>query len=115
RIALGPLRDRRAADLSYAERKLLTLGRIMVSEPRILLLDEPASGLDDTAKRTLIDVVKTVAEEGHKVVVIEHNLDLIKELDDVAFLNLGQLMAHGPLAEIIARPDLTELYFGVDA
>jgi branched-chain amino acid transport system ATP-binding protein len=116
RIGLAGVRDRRARELSYAERKLLTLGRIIIAEPTVLLLDEPASGLDDAAQRILVDTVKAVAAEGHKVVVIEHNLELVKELvDDVAFLNLGQLIAQAPLEEIIARPDLTELYFGGEA
>ncbi|MBI4560459.1 MAG: branched-chain amino acid ABC transporter ATP-binding protein/permease [Candidatus Rokubacteria bacterium] len=102
-----------AEDLSYAEQKLLALARLLATEADLLLLDEPASGLDPTSMQATMALIRRLPEYGKTVCVIEHNLDVIKGLaDPVVFLNEGQAIAVGTPAEIMADPKLADIYFG---
>jgi branched-chain amino acid transport system permease protein len=107
---------RRSEELSYAEQKLLSLGRAMAASPRALLLDEPASGLDRASLQQLAHVVRQIAESGTTVCVIEHNVQLLTQLaDHMLFLHLGSLRAEGDPASIMSDPDLSDIYFGLEA
>jgi branched-chain amino acid transport system permease protein len=103
-----------AEDLSYAEQKLLALARLLATEADLLLLDEPASGLDPASIETLMALIRRLPEYGKTICVIEHNFDLIKELaDPVVFLNQGRAIAAGTPDEIVTDSQLADLYFGV--
>jgi len=113
RVGLAHQRDTRAADLSYAERKFLNLARIMALDIDLFLLDEPASGLDGPSRRTFHELLASLKDDGRTVLLIEHNLDIVREVSDrIAFLNKGEVMAFDTPDRIFADEALTDLYFG---
>jgi branched-chain amino acid transport system permease protein len=101
-----------AADLSYAEEKLLVIARLLATGAEVLLFDEPMSGLDQTTLAEVLPVLRRLADHGKAVCIIEHNLDVINDLcDEVFFLDEGRTMAVGTPAELMSDPELTERYF----
>lgn len=102
----------RAENLSYAEEKLLVIARLLATEAEVLLFDEPLSGLDPTTLDELLPIFRKVAAHGKTVCIIEHNLDVIKNLCDVVFfLDEGRTMAMGTPAELMSNPELAARYF----
>ena len=103
-----------AEDLAYPEQKLLSMARIFAADAPVMLLDEPASGLDGESLRRIVPMVRRLVDHGKTVLLIEHNMELISELsDEVVFLHQGRVLAAGAPAEITRDPALTEIYFGV--
>jgi len=103
-----------AEDLAYPEQKLLSMARIFATDAPVMLLDEPASGLDSEWLRRIVPMVRRLVDHGKTVLLIEHNMELISELSDaVVFLHQGRVLAAGAPAEITRDPALTEIYFGV--
>lgn len=111
---LAPFAETEAGALGYAERKFLALARIAVTEARIWLLDEPASGLDPASRQRFNALLRSaVRERGITVCLIEHNLDIVSELADrIVFLDQGRKIAEGEPAAILGDPALRALYFG---
>jgi branched-chain amino acid transport system permease protein len=102
-----------AENLSYAEEKLLALARMLALDADLLLLDEPGSGLDPASLDAMFRMVRALVKEGKTVCIIEHNLDVIRDLSDkVVFLDEGRAVAEGPPAEILKNRELVERYFG---
>ncbi|SRR5579875_29081 len=115
RVGLLARRDVRVADLSFAEQKFVSLARAIVRPANLLLLDEPAAGLDGRALERFHQIVRSLAAEGRSVLLIEHNLDTVRGISDsVAFLDQGRLIATGTPGEIFAMEELAALYFGDD-
>lgn len=105
--------EERAIDLSYAERKFLSMARIMATDAKIWLLDEPASGLDRGSYDVFLDLLRSEVESGITVCIIEHNLDIVVNISDrIAFLDQGKLLANGDPAEVLNDPHLAAIYFG---
>jgi len=110
---LADKRAVRAIDLAYAERKFLSLARIMAADARLWLLDEPASGLDRRSYDLFFDVLRREVANGVTVCIIEHNLDIVVGISDrIAFLDRGRLLADGNPREVLADPHLAAIYFG---
>ena len=110
---LADKRLERAVDLAYAERKFLSLARIMASEAKLWLLDEPASGLDPRSFERFVALLRNYAARGITICIIEHNLDIVIKLSDrVAFLDQGKLLAQGSSQDILKDPHLAAIYFG---
>ena len=106
-------RDARAADLAYAERKFLSLARILATGARLWLLDEPASGLDPGSYERFLSLLRAQVREGVTICVIEHNLDIVQGISDrIAFLDQGRLLAEGEPKTILSDPALAAIYFG---
>ncbi len=106
-------RNERAVDLAYAERKFLSLARIMASQAKLWLLDEPASGLDPRSFERFVTLLRNYAARGITICIIEHNLDIVIKLSDrVAFLDQGKLLAQGSSQDILKDPHLAAIYFG---
>lgn len=106
-------RHERAVDLAYAERKFLSLARIMAADSFLWLLDEPASGLDPRSFDRFVELLKSYAARGVTICIIEHNLDIVIRLSDtVAFLDQGKILAQGTSEEILKDPHLAAIYFG---
>ena len=111
--SLADKRHARAVDLAYAERKFLSLARIMASKAKLWLLDEPASGLDPRSFDRFVTLLRAYAARGVTICIIEHNLDIVSQLSDrVAFLDQGKLLAQGTSQEILKDPHLAAIYFG---
>ena len=106
-------RHDRAVDLAYAERKFLSLARILASGARLWLLDEPASGLDPGSYERFLSLLRRQVRDGVTICIIEHNLDIVQGISDrIAFLDQGRLLAEGDPKTILSDPALAAIYFG---
>jgi ABC-type branched-subunit amino acid transport system ATPase component len=110
---LADRRNTRAIDLSYAERKFLSIARIMAAGARLWLLDEPASGLDPGSYERFLNLLRSEVQHGVTICIIEHNLDIVQGISDrIAFLDQGRLLAEGDPKTILSDPALAAIYFG---
>ncbi|MBX3314445.1 MAG: ABC transporter ATP-binding protein [Actinobacteria bacterium] len=114
---LSSLRDTSAAGLPIGTARLVELGRALVDRPSVLLLDEPASGLDATeAERFAALVRRTRDEDGTAVLLVEHDVGFVMaHCDRVVVLHLGRVIAEGTPDEIRADPAVREAYLGTGA
>ena len=114
RVGLWEQREKMAGELSYAERKFLSLARVLATGAPCLLLDEPASGLDGPSLRLFHELIREFKDGGGTVLLIEHNLDIVRDVSDrIVFLDKGRIAAAGTPDEIFSNPVLGELYFGI--
>lgn len=112
-VGLTQRADELAINLSYAEQKLLSLARLLATEAQLILLDEPASGLDPKVMENLFPLVKDLVKYGKSICIVEHNMEVIKAMvDEIVFLNEGKVIARGSPEEIMGSPELAEIYFG---
>ncbi len=103
-------------DLSYGEQKLLAIARLVATGADILLFDEPAAGVDAVWAARMIEIIRSLAQSGKTICLVEHNLNVVKELaDTVYFMNVGNIVTKGTPDEIMRNPELAELYFGQEA
>ena len=110
---LTGLANERAVDLAYAERKFLSMARILAAGADIWLLDEPASGLDLSSRQRFGQLLKDARARGVAICLIEHNLDVVVDLSDrIAFLDRGLVLAEGSPKDIMNDPKLAAIYFG---
>lgn len=99
--------------LPYGEQKLVSVARLYAAEADLLLLDEPASGMDKEGYKLLSDVIEKVISMGKTVLLVEHNIDFVREVaQHVVFLHHGEVLKQGSIDEIMADRKLTEIYFG---
>ncbi len=114
RLGLAASANRLLSDLSYAERKLVALGRIMCSEGRILLLDEPASGMDRSSLERVLQAVVSLRQSGAIIIIVEHNLSIVQELASHALLlEEGRVIASGEPAELYSNSNFGRVYFSM--
>jgi branched-chain amino acid transport system ATP-binding protein len=114
RLDVADLADRMPGTLSYGLRKRVALARALAAQPRLVLLDEPASGLPENELPELGDLIRDLATEAG-VVVIEHRMDLVMSVCDTIFvLDFGKLIAQGSPAQVQADPAVTAAYLGAE-
>ena len=102
-----------AESLSYGQSKLVSLARALATEADVLLLDEPASGVDGAWVDVMLGIIDAVRAQGRTVCLVEHNLDVVRQLADHAyFMELGAITAEGTVQELMGSARLTEAYFG---
>jgi branched-chain amino acid transport system ATP-binding protein len=113
-LELAPYRMQRVAGLPYGVRKIVELGRALATEPRLLLLDEPASGLNPEETRDLAFWIDDIVHDlGLTVIMVEHDMSLVGAVADrVLAMNLGRPLAQGTPAEVRAHPDVVAAYLG---
>ena len=112
-VGMADFADVQAGALSYGQSKLISLARLLATEAPVLLLDEPASGIDTRWVETTLQMVEAVRDQGRTVCIVEHNLHVVSRLADHAyFMDLGRITAQGSIDELTGSAELAEAYFG---
>jgi branched-chain amino acid transport system ATP-binding protein len=113
RFGLGPRADAPAGALSYGEKKRLEMARAVAMRPRVLLLDEPAAGMNPVELEGLIGLIRGISAQGTAVLLVEHHMKLIMQVcDRIAVLNFGMKIAEGTPSEIANDPEVISAYLG---
>lgn len=113
-LGLYEKRHTLAKDLSYAEQKMLMMGRLLATGASCYLLDEPMSGLDQAARAQLSELLRTIVADGTtSICIVEHSMRVVREVSSwVMFLDRGRLLTEGTPDEVMNDPELTAIYFG---
>lgn len=112
-VTLAHLEAEPARVLSGGQRKLLELARVLMADPRVLLLDEPAAGVNPSLLELIIDRVRKLNAQGRTVLLIEHNMDMVARLcPHVVVMAAGKLLAEGPPERIVRDPAVVTAYLG---
>ena len=113
-LSLGNLRNELAQNLSGGQKKLLELGRTMMADPRLVLLDEPGAGVNPTLLNKLAAMIRRLNEErGYTFCIVEHDMDLIASLcDPVIVMAGGTVLTEGTMAEVRRDPRVLDAYLG---
>ena len=110
-VKLGDKADSYAAQLSGGQKKLLSLGQVLMVEPRLVLLDEPVAGVNPGLIEDILDVIRRLRVEGQNFLIVEHNMRVIREVCDlVSVLDAGRVIARGPAEETLRRDDVLRAY-----
>jgi branched-chain amino acid transport system ATP-binding protein len=115
-LGLQLRRDVLAGELPYGEQRVLGLGIALMTQPKLLLLDEPAAGLSPNEARLMGTLIRTVHDEGITVLLIEHNMSLVMSISDrIIVLKQGRKLAEGSPEAIRRHPEVVEAYLGAEA
>jgi len=112
-VKLEGLKDEYAGNLSYGQQKLVEFVRVLMRDPTLVLLDEPAAGVNRTLLNDLLDAVRRLRDEGKTILLVEHDMKVVMGLCETVFvLDHGEKIAEGPPGLIQADERVIEAYFG---
>ena len=115
-VGVGKYANAHASQMPYGALKRLEIARAMAAKPQILLLDEPAAGLNHTETAEIEALIRKVADSGVTVVLVEHDMKLVMNLSHhILVLDYGKKLAEGSAAEVRANPDVIAAYLGASA
>ena len=101
--------------LSFGNQRMVELARSLMADPELLLLDEPASGLNDTEVGHFMELLSVIRKQGVSILLVEHNMKLVMNVsDDIVVLDFGKWLAEGNPAEICSNPKVVEAYLGAE-
>ena len=104
----------KADNLPYGEQRKLEIARAMATNPKVLLLDEPAAGMNPSETKELMEMIRFVRDKYHiAILLIEHDMNLVMNIcEDITVLEYGKIIAHGAPDEIANNPRVIEAYLG---
>ena len=113
RFNLTHMRDEYAGTMSGGQRKLLEMARALMTDPRVVMLDEPMAGVNPALAQSLLELIKLLPAEGRTVIFVEHNMDVVQEISDwVVVMAEGRIIAQGTPAEIKKNKAVVDAYLG---
>ncbi len=114
-VGIEQLADVQAANLPFGKGRMLEIARAMACKPRMILMDEPAAGLNSQETVGLAELIRKIRDLGVTVVLVEHDMELVMDIcDRIVVLNLGQKLAEGTPREIQDNPEVIAAYLGDD-
>jgi len=112
-LEIDHIRDEEAGNLSGGQRKLLELGRVLMLDPKLILLDEPVAGVNPALTEKLMDRIETLCDEGYTFCIVEHDMEVIMKLSDtIIVMAEGRKLTEGPPEEIQQNDAVIEAYLG---
>jgi branched-chain amino acid transport system ATP-binding protein len=115
-VGVGKYLDAEAGQMSYGALKRLEVARALAARPKVLLLDEPAAGLNHTETAEIEALIRRIADSGVTVVLVEHDMKLVMNLSDhILVLDYGRKLAEGSAAQVRSNPDVIAAYLGAAA
>ena len=112
-VGIAHLRDRHAGDLSQGQRQLVSIARACAADPHVVLLDEPAAGLDSTESRWLGERIRAISAGGTGVLLVDHDVALVLDVcDHIYVLDFGRVIAEGPPSAIRSDRAVVDAYLG---
>lgn len=113
RVGLAHRAHEKAANLSYGEQRRVEIARALASQPRVLLLDEPTAGMNPHEVVAMGALIRSVAQRGHSVLLVEHNVPLVMSVcDTITVLNFGRVIAQGTPAQVTQDRAVIAAYLG---
>ena len=115
-VGLGDRAEEQVTAFSYGHQRLIEIARALAGNPTLLLLDEPAAGLNSTEKMELRDLLKRIAAKGLTILIIDHDMTLVGAVaEHITVLNFGRRIADGDPVSVLNHPDVVTAYLGSDA
>jgi branched-chain amino acid transport system permease protein len=114
-VGLGPRANELVSSFSYGHQRLIEIARALAGNPTLLLLDEPAAGLNSSEKVELHDLLKRIAAQGLTILIIDHDMTLVREAaQHITVLNFGRRIADGESLAVLQHPDVISAYLGTE-
>ena len=114
-VGLGSRADEMVPSFSYGHQRLIEIARALAGNPSLLLLDEPAAGLNSSEKNALRDLLRRIADKGLTILIIDHDMTLVSEVaQHITVLNFGRCIADGEASTVLGEPAVIEAYLGRD-
>ena len=114
-LRISHVKDELAKNLSYGQQKLLDFGMVLMSNPKLILLDEPTCGVEIEMRQEMMHSIRELNKQGHTIIVIEHNMDVVMNLcERIVVLDSGEKIAEGTPQEIQNNQKVIDAYFGAE-
>jgi branched-chain amino acid transport system ATP-binding protein len=114
RFKLDHMRDEYAGALSGGQRKLLEMARALMTNPTLVMLDEPMAGVNPALKQSLLEHIRSLKDEGRTVLFVEHDMDMVHDISDwVIVMAEGRVIAEGTPDDIASNPAVIDAYLGL--